>query len=362
MTRAERDRSGYRIFSWTVIWLLVMFFAAEHLIRMGWVWSYPGIEPYILRSKTDDWVHNAFKIHGVKNNTAGHDRRFIFIGGSAGLCSITSDASMTSRLEALTGQRTKFTSICSSYKTFSDEAKIVEETGRFNGTLLISMEALRFKASPDEQLVKSTASSHTLWKYFFLTASEKINQILSEYDLKPGLRDNFVFFATMKVLGEVLKKKTLFFMDNKGAFQYLTYDRSIYVDYPPVGADFEAELKTKSLPRMLERCTRHFEMNLDLLSDVIETALLNGNRVILVDQPYNPLFTLDMARYNEKYNVVISHLIKEKKIGYIDMRNAVEWLPEDFRDAHHLRGEGPEKFTDAFALQLAAHPFKGATK
>jgi hypothetical protein len=342
-----------RVLLWSVFWLTVILGVSEYALAIGWPWRKSELEPYMLRKTNDDWIHNAFEIQRIKNRNPAKEREFfVFIGGSTCLEAITSDSLMKARMKELTGRQIGFSSLCSSYRSFSDDAKIVEELDAFGGTLLIGIEALCFRTSIDKQLTCLLETGLNHLKYCYLNTSPPINKVLSNYGLRIGLMERSCLLRTAKVLGEILKKKGLYFLDKRGEIQRLVHDRHAVGDKTPVND--EDRKKHKSMLRnMSQQYDRFYRMNLDLLKEVIDIAKCNGNRVFLIDMPRNPIYGPQIDRFNVHYDEMIRNLIKEKGVGYIDMRNAAQWTPEDFRDVHHLRSPGQIKFTEALAQYLA---------
>ena len=96
-------------------------------------------------------------------------------------------------------------------------------------------------------------------------------------------------------------------------------------------------------------------MNLDLLYELIDITRSNGNKVVLIDLPDNPIYKVQIAEFNPHYDNMIRKVVAEKDVGYIDMRSAAEWEPADFRDVHHMRSSGRKKFTEALAGRLSKY-------
>ncbi len=119
----------------------------------------------------------------------------------------------------------------------------------------------------------------------------------------------------------------------------------------------DREIYSKKLANNVYKSYRkNNRLNVELISGQIDIALKCGNRVILVDLPCNPLFDREMGEFYTHYDKMINELVQKKKIGYINMRNAADWSPDDFVDVHHLRVSGQEKFTEALADSLGKTP------
>ena len=95
------------------------------------------------------------------------------------------------------------------------------------------------------------------------------------------------------------------------------------------------------------------EMNLALLNELIDIAQSNGNKVILLDLPDNPIYEEQISKFKPHYDNMIRKVVADKGVGYIDMRYAAVWEPEDFRDVHHMRSFGRNKLTEALAVKLS---------
>ena len=209
MKYSQQTAKDLRIVVWAFLWLVFIMGMSEYLLSNGWPWKISWIEPYMLRKNNDDWTHNAFEIQKIKNRTASHIKgdTLVFVGGSISLEAISSDPEMSRRLKELTGEQTNFRSICATYQTFADDAKISRELGAFGGILLIGIEPLSFKAKLTSQITEKLKTGHTHLKYYYLSPGRDINGILLKYGFEGGLFHRFRLFKTAKVFGEIMKKK-----------------------------------------------------------------------------------------------------------------------------------------------------------
>jgi hypothetical protein len=345
-----------RVLAWAVLWVAIILVACEYAFSKGWPWRISGLEPFMLRSSGDYYVHCAFQMHRIKlRDRTKEDEFFVFIGGSTGLEAVTSDALMEERLGEITGKRIGFASLCSSYKSFSDEAKIVNELGAFGGTLLIGIEALRLKTNIDEQLEKLLRTGNITQKHFYITTNPRLDATLSHYGLQVGFKQRFRLFRAAGLLGEVLKKKGLHFVASRGKIRRIAYDRHSHRDKPPLGEAHGEEFRATALPNILERCKRNGKMNMDLLDETISIAQQNSNRVVLVDLPVNPMFQREMDSFHVLYDEMVRDLVETTGVEYMDLRHAAGWVLEDFRDIHHMRSSGQTKFAEALARRLSGH-------
>jgi len=347
-----------RILAWTILWVVAIIGVCEYAFSHGWPWKISVLEPYMLRGRGDGWVHCAFELQRIKHrNRTNEDGFFVFIGGSTGLEAITQDALVEEKLRETTGKKIGFSSLCSSYKSFSDETKIVEELGDFGGILLIGMEALRLKTSIDEQLEKVLTTGNTIQKHFYLSSSDRINRILSDYGLRVDLTQRFLLFRTMEMIGVLVKRSGLHFLSSRGEIRRLVFVRNHAAEKkPPLNTEDREKFKTTTFPKIIEKCRKNGKMNMDLLGEVINIAQQNNNRVVLVDMPINPLFQHEMEKFHVTYDEMILDLVKESGVKYIDMRDAAEWTHEDFRDIHHARSPGQKKFSDALVHVVSGYP------
>ena len=102
----------------------------------------------------------------------------------------------------------------------------------------------------------------------------------------------------------------------------------------------------------LENIATFYKVNYQLLKATVSKAQSNGNNVILAETPINPLFDDQMEAFTPKYNQLIQDLVQEKDLVYLDLRDAADWEPEDFRDLHHMLPSGREKYTAVLAEKL----------
>jgi hypothetical protein len=361
MNKPQQTVKEVRILAWAVFWLVVIFGISEYTISSGWPWNISWIEPYMLRKKNDDWTHNAFTIQKIKDSSrAAEEETFVFIGGSIALEAISSDSIISRRINELSGKRVNFKSISATYQTFADNAKIMEELGPINGTLLIGIEPLSFKAKLSSQITEKLKTGHTHLKYYYLTAGPGTNSILSEYGFEGGPFHSLHLFKTAKVFGEILKKKAPVFLTSGYRAAQTTYSRHAVGDKTPVTEEKRKE-QVKWLEALLKDYNKFHKMNLDLLGEIVNITLSNGNRVILIDIPDNPIYKEQISKFNDHYNDMVREFVAEKDVGYIDMRYAAEWEPEDYRDVHHMRSFGRKKFTEALARKLSDYLRTGSS-
>lgn len=326
----------------------------EVLLAAGYPWKYSSLEPYLLRNNADDWTHNGFEIQRIKKATSSKNNKHvvIFLGGSVGIEAITTDEEMSRMLSDRMNRPVFFRNLCSSYKTFSDEIKIIEELGSLNATIIFNTEILRFKTTNDKQLVRFfKETEHEHLKYYFLPTSTYSSAILEQFNIEAGIKHRVRVFRTSTVFGEILKKKLYLYF-----FSARKRVKSIHVRHTADGKKPVDEKRQKALSIILdselENIAKAHHVNYQLFRAAIGKAQSNGNRVILVDTPTNPLFDNQMEAFTPKYNKLIQDLVKEKNLEYIDLRDAADWKPEDFRDLHHMLPSGRGKYTAVLAEKL----------
>lgn len=343
-----------RIILWTFIWIILLLLIFEYSLSIGIPWIFSSLEPYLLRKENDDWTHIAFEIQRIKNRKRDPNNSFfIYLGGSAGLESIYSEKIMEKRLYELAKRKIKFKSLSSSYKTFVDEIKIIDELGDVEGIIIIPIEALSFKKKLDVQVEEFLKkSNHNHLKYYFLTLNQNAGKILSDYGYKIKLSDKLYFLKSAKVIGEIIKKRYINKILSMKRIKSVKYNPHAVGDKTPVNEKDKLK-NSKWLKKLLEKYKEYYELNLKLLKETIDIAKSNNNKVILVDLPNNPIFNNEISEFYTHYDLMINDLIKEKKVYYIDMRYAANWKPEDFRDVHHMRSFGQKKFSEELAVRLA---------
>jgi hypothetical protein len=344
-----------RILIWTLIWIVFLLVIGEALIANGWPWKISMAKPYLLRKNNDDWTHNAFEIQRIKKmSDPQKSELLVFIGGSVSLEAIYKDNMVSRSLTAQTGRPTNFVSLCSSYQTFADNAKIVHELGKFGGTILIGIEPLSFKAPLEYQLTQVLEDGRIHHKYYFLRSPAGITRILNRHGFGAGIFEQIRLFRTMQFLGESLQRKSTVFFKANTDIPSVVYNRHAVGDKTPVSGN-QSKRQRKWLKKLRKRYSKYWRLNLDLLKEIIRIAQSNGNDVIIIDLPDNPIFSEEIASFNPHYDNMISRLRQATGIGYIDMRNAVRWAPEDFRDVHHMRSFGQKKFFPVLSEKLTEY-------
>ncbi|MFC1851853.1 hypothetical protein ACFL27_16805 [candidate division CSSED10-310 bacterium] len=340
-----------RLLLWITMWLGVLLGSAEYIILKGWIWKIASLEPYMLRQVDDSWVRIAFELQRIKNrNRKSTDCFFIYLGGSAGRDSIISDNYMMNKLSDLSGKTVGFSSLCSRFKTFSTEASILDELGDFGGTVLITIEALRFTRRVEEQLSYYYENFPVF--FFYLTPNDRVIELLTEHGYRPKFRDRIRLFRTVEVMGDIVKRQMKHFL-HTGNMKRLTYQHGSRRNRPPVPQDKEPGIINRYESMHFQDYASYHQLNLELLREVIKRAHSNNCQIILIDIPQNPLFSAQIAVLSPHYDEMVHVLVKENNLLYIDMRHAAQWDAVDFRDAHHLRQPGYQKYSAILSEKLA---------
>lgn len=352
---AVKTTGSIRILFWTVFWLFGLLLFLEILFLTSWPWRFSDLEPYLLRKESDNWTHNAFEIERIKRlERSDYDEIIVFLGGSISLEAIDRDTIISRRLTEITGSRMLFKSLCASFQTFADTAKIIHSLGNLDGIILVGIEPLSFKSKPSSQLTERLKNGHLHLKYYFLTPPPVIVDTLSKQSLKSNIYHNTLLFRNSQTLGEIAKKRILSPLVSGNLPRPIQYDRHAVGDRTPVD-EKKRERQSRWLGKLLKQYHRFFALNLDILTQSIRIAEEQKNRVILVDLPDNPIFEKEISRFNPHYDNMIRDLIRNTGSGYIDLRSAADWKPEDFRDVHHMRSSGRKKITRCLSNSLAQY-------
>jgi hypothetical protein len=350
MDESKMKKKGSHITLWFIVWVIIILLLGEYALSMGYPWKFSNLEPYMLRKQNDDWTHNAFEIERIKKWGQADNRELIvFIGGSASIEVISDDTIISERLTESIGREITFTSLCANWQSPGENATIANRIKSFGGTLLIGMEPQTFRIKIDRQLILDARL-----RYYYLTITSNINSILSEYGFNPGFTHRIYLFRTAMVIGEIFKKSTKCFITSGFKLKSITHNRHAFGDMTPVNED-DREKQIIWLKKVLILYEENYRLNMDLLKETIDIAQSNGINVVIVDLPYNPVFIESINKFNPHYDNLIKDLVSEKGIGYIDMRHAADYTPEDFRDVHHLRSQGQVKFTNALIVKLAEY-------
>ncbi len=225
-----------RIIIWFFIWVVAILCIGEFALSQGYPWRFSRLEPYFLRTKNDDYVHNAFVIERIREADHPLLPLYIFIGSSAAREAIREDAYLEDAYEEKTGKRIEFISVCTSATSLSDDAKATEAIGPVDAVFLVAIDPLRFSQNAKFQLERPMKKGHINTKYFFLTPPRVTVQTLSDYGFPPDLKQRLRLIRTASTLGEILKKQLIYFFKTKGKLKSLTYERHLYKKPSPGGA------------------------------------------------------------------------------------------------------------------------------
>lgn len=342
MSGASPGRSKIRVALWCLAWLVVCSGLAEGLLRADVPWRYPALEPHVLRSKRDAYAHNGFEIQRVRRRDGGD--AVVLLGGSTGLLALEDDAAFGDRLGERLGRPVSFHSVCATYQVFTDDAQIVHELGAFDGTVLLAVDALRFTKSADQQLVYTDREGRPVRKYYYLPTPRPVLELLAEQGVRPPWHQRVLLPDCVIGLGGMEKKR---FRDlvREGTYARREFDRLYISREIPADAERIVEIRQMLRDNVAEY-ERWHELNFALLDAVIAEARFHGNHVVIVELPHNPVFAEEFAAL-PGYDARMAALVAGTGVGYVDLRDAAEWGPKDFRDAHHLRSSGRVKFAAA---------------
>lgn len=342
MNASRLPGSKTRITLWGLLWLIVLSLGGATMGLNGWPWRLAGLEARLYYE--NGWQHGAFTIEKLRAS-APKSQRFVFIGGSACIEAITTDADAQTRLRALTDTRAEFASVCSSYTTLSDVAKIVDRIGPHGGTILLLVEPSVLARTRDIQLQRRVKSTGKLLpKYYFLALPDPVKATLKEQGL--AIPFGYDILNYIKVAPGQLFKAV-----RKGAGRKSTYQRHLIKER----RDEEKIIKSaRNVP-----APDNVAMNVALLRKVIEIAQAHGNAVSLVNLPNAEPYRADIAAALPSYDQIIGDLIEEYGTGHIDLRYAAPWPRDDFWDTHHMTPQGREKFTRLLVERLATLPPMG---
>ncbi len=337
----------------TLAWFLTLVMGLEWAFREGYPFKWRDLEPYYLLRSNDDWGHVGFKLQRIRADHEPHHQRYVFLGGSAALEAITTDAEMTEHLrERLGTEDVWFHSLVSSYKTFADEAKLVDALAGIPGvTLLVHVEPWRFKTAPKDQVEYSDTTGRFVPKYYYLPLPEELNPVLGEAkDPVPWVRQVSLVANHMPRVGEILKKR---------ARLYFEYDRWYTYRYRRHQASngkkpWSKERYTAFASRIPnnKQYQKFSDYNFEILQTAIVMAQEAGHRVILVEAAVNAESERALAEFGKGYPDDIAALMDATGVKYMDFAMQEQWPNELFRDHHHMLDAGRERFTRTFADAL----------
>lgn len=332
-----------RMVLWALFWFLSISIGGATLGLNGWPWRFAELEPYVYAP--NGWMHGGFTIESLRASPPTSPR-FVLIGGSACLEAITSDANTEARIRKLTGGQEKFVSVCSSYTTLSDVARIVDRIGPYGGTILLLIEPDVFGKGPHLQLEHPNLKTDTLLpKYYFLAVPDQIKTTLSDIGLNvfPGYSIwNYLRVAPGKLF-RVIRVGISRIRSGKGN----SFTRHLLDKRNDEARILNAARSMQSVP------PENIVMNKALMRAIIEIAQSHGTKVSFVNLPLSEPFRAEIAAGLPNYDQIIAKLIEDYGAGHIDVRDAAPWPRDDFWDTHHMTPQGREKFTSLLVEQLA---------
>lgn len=349
MTATPFRRPEVRVALWCLVWLVLCMGAAEGLLRADVPWRFSSLEPHVLRSKRDAYGHNAFEIQRVKRGDRAGEA-VVLLGGSTGLLALQSDEAFGEQLGAELGLPVDFHSLCATYQVFTDDAQIARELGAFGGTLVLALDPLRFTKSVEQQLVYTDREGNPVRKYYFLTPGPEVSRVLTVHGSSVSIAERVLLVRCSVGLGGMEKKKFRELI-REGTYTRNTFDRLYISREIPADAQRLEEIRGMLTDKIADY-ERWHPLNFALLEAIVAAAVADGNRVVLLDLPHNPVFDEEFAALAPGYDRDIAQLVQRHGIGHVDLRDAAPWSRKDFRDAHHLCSSGRKKFASALAEDL----------
>lgn len=344
-----------RIVLYSLCWLVAMPLLLEALLSSRIPWKMAFLEPYIIGHTLDGWTNAAFEIEKIKRKK--YDKHYVFLGGSIGLAAITDDDILSTALNNNSDKKIVFSSINSSNKTLTDEAKIINELGNFGGTIIIPIELITLTKTIEVQytkFIKETNSIRT--KYYHLKTPDNINKIIKQYGGNLPFKEKTYIFRTLKVFGENLRRRIALIVNKRKLILKLNLDRTVANEGEPVDDEFFKET-SEMLKGKFSAYDKNKQFNLDLLQEIITMAKKNNNKVILLEFPINELYDKLYKDAQKDYSEVISNLVEANNITYLDLSKEPIFNKEDYRDTHHMRTVGAEKFSKLLASKLTEGNF-----
>ncbi len=353
MKRMRTIPKQIRVMLWTIVWISCLFAIAETVFSTGFPYNISRLEQYTLRTPGDPFIHNAFEIQRIiQKDKSDSVPVFVYLGGSAARGSTYSDSTVEKQVQNLTGTRIKFSNLSSNHRHFIDDLNMVEEMEGSNDVVVITIEALRFGKSG--KVIESNIGRMPYPPYRLDSL-----RLLIEHGVAVYPNNMSYLLRSIKHLGESSKKSILYTLKDKRSEGYniRRYDFAHREDRKR-DLGLTKKEKAKRLQNILggkklKLYRQNWEFNLATLKKVIERSRSYGNEVILVDLPQNPLLSDSYQDFYEHYDPMVQELVNETGIIHFDLRFVRKWVPQDFKDAHHLTRQGSLKYTEAFSQALA---------
>ena len=332
----------YRILAWFVTWFLLIFAATTFVGMSGWPWQFSSLQPYLLRNAGDNWLHNAFSIYRTNDADSQNLTKIVYVGGSVCLESLPSDTRMADELTSRLQRPVRFTSICSPYQNFADEARIVHALGAFSGWLILGTEPAFFSKVPERQFeARADAGEAGGYGYFYLPIQPRLRDIVGIEGVSvSAYTDIREFWKTgPRAISDATKRAL-----RDGPIELRRHRITAYrnVDYQIVADKFITNYR------------RSARMNDALRREAIQSALLNGNRVALIEIPNDEALMGLFDPIREDYQTRVRKMVSEFSIRYLVPQTLASWTKQDFFDTHHLSPRGREKFVSVLSDLLAS--------
>lgn len=348
-----KTRHKSRVACWAFFWVALLLIGLEISFRAGYPYKFSFLEPYLLLRKNDDWTHNLFEIQRILNmEMTEYDEVYVYIGGSGALESISWDGQVEKMIAEDTGKTVRFISLCSSYKTFADEIKIINSLAQANVTFILGVEAWRFKVNPDIQLEYRDKENRYVKKYFHLAMPSGPLDFLVENGTPVSYKQILRLPHSAAYLGELLKKR-LEEVVTKGEVRMRKHDR--HATSRKKNKAYPKERITGAIRSLGENDSYKLnsDFNFQLLEQAVNLAHEQGNRVIIVDVPPNGALSSGFAAFAPDYAARIRSFAERNKIDYLEFSDNGPWKNEYYRDLHHMIKAGWSKFTPLLARRLA---------
>jgi hypothetical protein len=327
----------YRICTWFIAWFALIAATATVLGMNGWPWRFSDLHPYLLRNAGDNWLDNAFSIYRINDADSQKLTKIVYVGGSVCLESLPSDSRMSNELAKRLEQAVQFTSICSPYQNFADEARIVDALGTLPGLVILGTEPAFFAKVAERQFeARADAQKAGGYGYFYLPIQAQLRGVARRQGVEVGVfTDILAFWKTGPRAITDAAKRAL----RNGPVEFRRHKINAYrvLDYEAIAARFIANYRKSA------------HMNDAFRRQTIRSALDNGNRVVLVEIPNdeNLIGLFDPVR--EDYQARVSNMVRDFAIRHLVAQTRTSWTKPDFFDMHHLSPRGREKFASVLA-------------
>ena len=331
----------YRVFAWFLVWLTLGFAGLTFAGLGGWPWRVASLQPYLLRDAGDNWLHNAFAIYGSNDGDSQNLTKIVYVGGSVCLESLPSDQRISEAIAARIQQPVRFTSICSPYQNFGDEARIVDALGGFSGLLILGTEPVFFSKSAQRQFEARARSGEAgNHGYFYLPISTDLRSLARDEGVSVGfLADARAFWNTgPEAIGNATRRAL-----RDGPIELKRHRIDAYrdLDYPTIVA------------RMIRNYRESANVNEALRRHAIRSAVANGNRVALLEIPNDEALLGLFDPLRKDYDERIERMVNDFALHYLVAQTRARWTRRDFFDTHHLSPAGREKFVPVLADLVA---------